>query len=123
MPHLKLEYSDNISKKIDFDILFTRLHQSLAEIGGINIDNCKSRAFPLETFLIANGHSDQGFIHLEVKFLEGRSPELKKMIGKKLLHEIKKMFTDSPSNQKIQITVEILDIINENYFKYKFRDE
>ena len=123
MPHLKLEYSDNISEKIDFSILFSRLHHTLAETGGINIDNCKSRAYQIKTYFIADGNSDQGFVHLEVKFFEGRSTALKKIIGQKLLHDIKKMYTNSFSNQKIQITVEILDIINENYFKYKFRGE
>ena len=123
MPHLKLEYSDNIRGWIDFNILFNRLHNILAETGGININNCKSRAFPLKTYFIADGNSDQGFIHLEVKFLEGRSTGLKKIIGEKLLHDIKEMYKDSPLNHKIQITVEILDIIKVNYFKYKFRGD
>jgi 5-carboxymethyl-2-hydroxymuconate isomerase len=119
MPHLTLQYTDNISQIIDFDDLFSTCHRLLNEIGNIDIKNCKSRAIELNTFYISEGNPHEGFVHLEVKFLEGRSAQIKNQIGETLLHHLIERYKISSSQQPIQLTVEILDITKENYYKFK----
>ena len=117
MPQLTLEYSNNLNQKINFNELFSKLHKVLEKLGDINIENCKSRATGQDTYYIGSGGQDKGFVHLTVKFLEGRTQELKNLIGENLLTELRNVYENISSKHQIQITVEILDIKQKDYFK------
>lgn len=118
MPNIVLEYSSNISEAIDFADLFTAIHQVMHEVGSINLDNCKSRAVAIEKFHIGDGHPSNAFVQLSVAFLAGRSNEVKQRIGKACLAQLKQFYEKSMARLDLQITVEIIDIQLENYFKY-----
>jgi 5-carboxymethyl-2-hydroxymuconate isomerase len=101
-----------------FEIIFNEFHHALFNIAGIKIENCKSKAVKLEDFYIGKGSDESGFIHVEVKFLEGRSMDIKSKIGKQIMEIIKRHFIDNLQNKDFQLTVEILDIQKTSYFKY-----
>jgi 5-carboxymethyl-2-hydroxymuconate isomerase len=117
MPHLTLEYTSNLSQSIDADQLFPRLHQILVNVGGISIHNCKSRAVCLDTYYIGKGDVQDAFIHLDIRFLEGRSLELKQRIGRLSLSWLKEYFAPSLAELELQVTVGIADIQPQTYFK------
>jgi 5-carboxymethyl-2-hydroxymuconate isomerase len=117
MPHLTLQYTENVDQNINFEELFSTLHHILADVGGIKIDNCKSRAIKLEDYYIGQGEDDHVFIHLDLRFLEGRSLELKQEIGRQILSTLKEYYAPSMAKYNMQITVEIRDIQRETYFK------
>ena len=118
MPQLTLDYSGNISQAIDHQEIFLRLHQVLNVIGSIQIENCKSRAIRREDYRIGNGDAQNAFVHLEVRFLEGRSVELKQAIGNGCLQVLETYFAITSEELSLQITVEIVDIVKTSYFKY-----
>lgn len=118
MPHLILEYTDNIEKEIDFKGLFHELHQALAKYGNINISNCKSRAIKLNDFFVADGIGHSCFIHLKVRIFSGRTNEIKAAIGNRLKKILIRKFTHENSKDKIEITVEIQEIDPGFYYKY-----
>ncbi len=118
MPHLTLEYSANVDPPPDLPGLFLRLHQVLASTGGIRIDNCKSRARVARDFLIATGETSEGFVHLDVRFLEGRPAATRQEVGDRLLEVLRSAFRDSAEGLELQITVEIQEIRRSGYFKY-----
>lgn len=115
MPHLTLEYTANSTDKTVFTELFAKLHKVLAEITGIKIENCKSRAYKAEDYYVSDGTTNESYVHLEVRFIEGRDEELKKKTGEALLESLKSFFD---TEENIQISVEILDIRRVEYFKY-----
>lgn len=117
MPHLTLEYTSNLSQGIDADQLFSKLHQILVDVGGISIHNCKSRAVCLDTYYIGKGDAQEAFMHLDIRFLEGRSLELKQRIGQLSLNWLKEYFAPSLAGLEMQVTVEIADIQSQTYFK------
>lgn len=116
MPHIKLEHSSNLKFELNNKTLFAAIHQVL-EQAGINIENCKSRTLELDDFYVGSGGENKGFIHLEVAILEGRSENVKKEAGKKILQMLKNNF-QSKEYPGMQITVEIRDISKQFYFKY-----
>jgi 5-carboxymethyl-2-hydroxymuconate isomerase len=118
MPHLTLEYSSNIELELNHKDLFAQLHRFLKEVGGIRIDNFKSRALKRNVYLVGRGDINNAFVHLEVRLLEGRSPEIKKEIGQGCLLLLKEFYAASLANQALQITVEIVDIARKGYFKH-----
>lgn len=115
MPHLTLEYTDNLPADIDFDALFARIHTVLAEEGGIRIGNCKSRAVCLGVYRVGSGEPS-AFVHADLRFLEGRPSDVKRQLGKRVLEILNEVYgsLDSP---EVQITVEIRDIDRDAYFK------
>ncbi len=118
MPQISFEYTRNITQEIETQALFAMIHRVLGEVAGIPIENCKSRAKRLDDYYIANGKPDNAFIHLEIRFIEGRTPEMKKEIGEQCLGYLESYFSESASNLDLQITVEILDIRKQSYFKF-----
>lgn len=118
MPHLKLEYTTNVKLTSNLTDLFERLHKVLVETAGINPDNCKSRSYMVEDFLIGSGSESDGFVHLDIRFLEGRSPEVKQNIGQEALAVLLEWFHEALDKLELQITVEVRDIQRSFYFKY-----
>jgi 5-carboxymethyl-2-hydroxymuconate isomerase len=117
MPHLTFEYTSNIKQDIDFSALFAQIHSILAEVGGINIENCKSRAVKLDDFTIGTGEPDHAFVHTDLKFLVGRREALKQEIGQHILNVLRETYAPSLARYDLQITVQIQDIQRETYFK------
>ncbi len=118
MPQISLEYTGNITQDIIAQDLFAPIHKILGDVAGIPIKNCKSRAIQLDDFFIADGEETNAFAHLEIRFIEGRSPEVKTTIGELCLEQLEAYFAESTSSLDLQITVEILDIHKPSYFKY-----
>lgn len=77
MPHLTLEYTASLPPEIASRDLLLSLHRTLESVGGIRLGNCKSRAFALAAFALGGGEKEAAFVHLEVRFLEGRPPEVR----------------------------------------------
>jgi 5-carboxymethyl-2-hydroxymuconate isomerase len=117
MPHLTLQYTSNIAQKVDFDNLFAQCHRILADVGGIKIENCKSRAIKLDDYTIGSGEPDDAFVHVDLKFLAGRTEALKQEIGNHILNILRKTYTPSLAERNLQITIQIQDIQRETYFK------
>ncbi len=117
MPHLTLEYSGNVTASDNMAELFKQFHTVLSEIGKINLKNCKSRAAVANNYWVGDGENT-GFVHLDVRFLEGRQAAVVRQIGDQLLALLKDWFADAAEGIDLQITVEIRDIRQADYFKY-----
>jgi len=119
MPHLTVEYTRNLQPTVQFAELFARLHSVLTEVGGLKRENCKSRAAQLSEFLVGDGATDAAFVHLDVRFLEGRSSDVKREIGTRMLAILRDCFRgDTLDVDAAQFTVEIRDIERAAYFKH-----
>ena len=117
MPHLTLETSANIDQEIQTEELFSELHELLASVADLDIKNCKSRLVHLDKTYIGRGEPQNAFIHLEIRLLAGRSPELKGRIGRECLKFLESYFSSSAADHALQITVEIVDLERHAYFK------
>ena len=113
-----LEYSTNVGETTALEPLFSRLHGVLAEAAGINVRNCKSRARPADDYFISEGGDQDAFVHLDIRFLDGRSTGVKEAVGIRSLEVLREWFTESDSLLALQITVEIRDIDRQTYFKH-----
>ncbi len=118
MPQINLEYTVNISQDITARDIFPKIHQILGDVASIPQSNCKSRLHRVDDFHIADGDPKNAFVHLEIRFIEGRSPEIKTKIGQQCLEQLQAYFAESTSSLNLQITVEILDIHKPSYFKF-----
>jgi len=116
MPHLKLEYSTNLDAAVASPELLLDLHRTLERVAGITLGNCKSRAIPAPRFVVADGEPGGAFVHLDVRFLEGRPLEVRQALGDALLKRLVDAYgADRPG---LQVTVEITESPHATYFKH-----
>ena len=115
MPHLKLEYTKNIQTIIN-PILFEQLFSILNKVADISLANCKSRSIQINDYHIGSGNHKIGFVHLEIKLLEGREKEIRNQIGRESMEIMRLYFTEYTKKCNIQFSIEILEMKKEDYF-------
>jgi 5-carboxymethyl-2-hydroxymuconate isomerase len=117
MPHLTLEYTENLSSTPPTKELLLSLHHLLEAIAGIRVGNCKSRWRKVEDWVVGDGDPDAAFVHLDFRFLEGRPLEIQQAVGQSALDALKAHFHPAPDGVDLQITVEVGEIGKATYFK------
>ena len=117
MPQLTLQYTDNIAAQVDFDLLFSQLHDVLFDVAGIRIENCKSRAMKLSEFRVGRGEAGGAFVHVDVAILAGRPLETREEIGRRMLEVLRGTYAQPLDDLDLQVTVEVRDMQKDLYFK------
>ena len=117
MPHLVLEKTPNVQSKRSDKELFRLLHGILVDTGGIPLGNCKSRAYISEDFLVADGQGEAAFVHLDVRFLEGRDEAVRTRIGRQMVDLLVDTFSVASEQVDFQLTVEVRETERAFYFK------
>ena len=116
MPHIHLEYSDNI-ENLEVKPLLTSLNKALIDgqyaQPGLDI---KSRAVCQTDYVIGLNEENQGYVHLKLSLLTGRSEELRKEISTCLLNVLAQNIAKQ-NNVTVQLCVEVLEMEREIYSK------
>lgn len=118
MPQITLEYTANITRQIDFKVLFHQIHTAIHDIAGVNIENCKSRSRKIDTFYMGDGQADAAFVSFEIYLLEGRTEAIKQALIQAILVLLENAFSLEKELFNLQITAKIGDIAKAFYLKY-----
>lgn len=114
MPHLTIEYTDNVQGIGTVSALRT-LNEALMASGQFREADIKSRAVPIGTFAVGTQAADRGFVHARLAILDGRSPEIKKALSEALLEALRGICrSDCPG---VQLCAEVSDIDRASYSK------
>ena len=81
-----------------------------------DINSCKSRAIECHHFYIENGAPNNGFVHVSLKIMPGRSFDTLKNLGDNMMTVLKNYFAISLKKLNMQITLEIMEL-QKTYFK------
>lgn len=115
MPQIILEASDNIIEK-DFRQTLSEIHQILVKTLPTQLESCKSRVIRHKEFLIGNGNTDNAFIHLSIKIIQGRSEETINLTTNKILDVLKNNFKESTNKLSVKFSIAI-DDLPQSYIK------
>jgi len=118
MPHLILEYTANLDHARPTRELLLSLHHMLNAVAGIRVENCKSRWRRVDNWVVGTGDGTSAFVHLDLRFLEGRSVEIQQAVGEGALEALRSHFLPGPPGVDLQVTVEVGEIRKATYFKY-----
>ena len=108
MPHLTLEYSDNI--EVDVQPLLARLHEEVVATGAINLKGIKSRAIKHTQYRIADGDPEYAFVHVGLLIREGRPIEVQKDATQRVMKVLKETFGHLFEKQKLSLTVDLKEM-------------
>jgi 5-carboxymethyl-2-hydroxymuconate isomerase len=115
MPHLTIEYSDNLPQ-FDAQETLLALNTTLAASGQFEEVDIKSRAIRLDTFLVGTSPLDRAFVHAKLAILSGRSVETKQALSNRLLAALQAACA-WPATLQVQLCVEVQEIERQSYAK------
>jgi len=104
MPHLVIEYSIEGHERLDATELMRALHAAAASTGVVQAPDIKIRAISYNDYLVA-GIRD-GFCHVSVFLLEGRTPEQKLKLSESLRTSLSKML---PRTKSLSVDIRDMD--------------
>jgi 5-carboxymethyl-2-hydroxymuconate isomerase len=117
MAHLFIEYSSNLSGRLDVPLLVRSLHQAALATGIFPIGGLRTRAYPTETYCIADGHPDNAFIHVSVRVGHGRDLQTRRRACEQIFNaacgELAALFERLP----LGVSVEMHELDPELSFK------
>ncbi len=116
MPHLTVEFTSNIFEKDTLKPLFQECHALLAEMLPTKISSCQSRASEYVSYYIGEGEKNNAFVHVILKILPGRTPEILKKVGESLIELFTQYFERSATELNLKISLEIIEL-KTLYFK------
>ncbi|GEL76982.1 5-carboxymethyl-2-hydroxymuconate Delta-isomerase [Tenuibacillus multivorans] len=118
MPHLTLEYTDNLKQDIHISDLLRNIHDTLLQHRDIiPIGGLRSRAVELTDYLVADGTQDDAFVHVTLKLGSGRTDEQKKLICDDLFETISEQFSGLFEKRYLALSLELYEFMNPTYKK------
>ena len=113
MPHLVILYTPNLEGQADLDALCRKLADSMLTVhdeagkqvfptGGTRV-----LAYPAAHYAVADGKGDYAFVYINVRMGAGRSEDVKKMAGDRLMEVVKEHFAPVFDSELIGITLQI----------------
>lgn len=116
MPHLIIEYTENIKHEANIRQLLKKANESLLthhEI--IPIGGLRSRAIELKDYYIADGTEDDAFVHITLKLGKGRTEEEIKNACDDLFETVKKHFATLFEKRYLALSMEIYEFARPTY--------
>ncbi|MCL2656237.1 MAG: 5-carboxymethyl-2-hydroxymuconate Delta-isomerase [Betaproteobacteria bacterium] len=119
MPHIIYEYTDNLKAEGKIPELLRKTNQILIAQGGVfPIGGIRSRAICLSDYCVADGTSDDAFVHVTMKIGAGRTSEEKQKAGDELFAMIKTHFADLFARRPLALSMEITEFSEAGTWKH-----
>jgi 5-carboxymethyl-2-hydroxymuconate isomerase len=115
MPHLVLEYSENL-EQFDAAACLAIANAALVASGQFEEADIKSRAFCVAAFRVGSAPAGCAFIAARLSILSGRSLETKQDLSQRVLQALQQQFL-SGAGFNTQLSVEVIDIDRASYAK------
>ncbi|MDA0781948.1 MAG: 5-carboxymethyl-2-hydroxymuconate Delta-isomerase [Rickettsiales bacterium] len=110
MPHIIIEYSDNLKKDIKDSSVTEKLHKAVTESGLFSPDAVKARAIGYSDYVLPEGA--KSFIHITVSILEGKSTGQKASLSNSVFDTARKAIASCD-----KLSVDIREMETESYRK------
>ena len=111
MPHIIVEYAEQLANDEQIAGLLQSVHQSVTESGLFEASHIKTRAYPFRLYTHAGGNDP--YIHIQARIKSGRNADNKKHLAEAILAGLSTL--NIPASV---MTVEIIDMDRDSYAKY-----
>ncbi|WP_432724114.1 5-carboxymethyl-2-hydroxymuconate Delta-isomerase [Jeongeupia wiesaeckerbachi] len=114
MPHLSLEYTQNLAA-YDASRALRILGQAMFDSGLFGESDIKSRACKLDDHLVGTGDTETAFLHVQVSLLSGRTDAQKQALSVQISAALQS--TLPAGHGPVQLTVDVRDMAKACYAK------
>ena len=110
MPHLTVEYTDNLTAPRIPELL-SGLNAVLIARGDVYpIGGIRARALKLTEYVVADGQHDDAFVHVTLKIGTGRNEAVKQATGDELFEVLTAHFADAFASRNLALSLEIGEV-------------
>lgn len=117
MPHLTIEYSQDLDTQVEMSELCRQLAQEIATIGLYPLGGIRVRAYPTVHVAIADLHEKNNFVDMVFRIGQGRNNEDKKRTGNRLMAVAERFFAKQLDTGFFMLSLEIVEI--QSHFSWK----
>jgi 5-carboxymethyl-2-hydroxymuconate isomerase len=110
MPHVIVEYSTNLEADVDIAALLRAVHAAALASGVFPIGGLRTRAAPRTSYVVADGHPDNSFIHLQVRIGSGRTPDVRQRAAEQIFSAVRTETAEVFKIRPLGLTLEIVEI-------------
>lgn len=114
MPHMVLEYTDNLIP-LNVDALLNDLHTTLAKADFTEPERIKTRAIPLKQYLVGSKGNQGTMVHLTLSVMSGRETAELQRVGTLLFERLKTSL--AAQGKECPTTFEIREMSSDTYFR------
>ena len=119
MPHLIVEYTDNLRGDARIPELLKSLNETLIAQGGtFPVGAIRSRAIALTDYRMADGAADYAFVHVTLKIGAGRDAATKKQACDALFEAIKAHFAEAFAKRLLALSMELYEFDERGTYKH-----
>ena len=110
MPHLIIEYSANLDRRLDIPALVGAVHAAALETGVFPIGGLRTRAARRDIYRIADGHGDNGFVHVQARIGAGRAAALRQQAAEHIFAALVVATANLFAGHPLGLTLEVVEI-------------
>jgi 5-carboxymethyl-2-hydroxymuconate isomerase len=119
MPHIVVEYTDNIRDDARMPALLKTLNDTLIAQGdAFPIGGIRSRAIALHDYRVADGSEDDAFVHVTLKIGAGRSDAVKQAACDALFDALKAHFAELYARRYLALSMELSEFSEAGTYKH-----
>lgn len=117
MPHIWIEYSANLQERVEQAGLLEAIHRAAIATNVFPVGGIRTRAHAVDNYRIADGHVDNGFVHIVARIAAGRDLQTKKIIGESLFAELCRLMQPVYLSSPLGLSLEVQELDAELNFK------
>ena len=119
MPHLTVEYTDNLGDDARIPELLAALHGVLlARPDVFPVGGVRTRALRLTEYRVADGQANDAFVHLTLKIGAGRGEAVRQAVGDELFGALKAHFADAFARRFLALSLEMQEFSEAGTWKH-----
>jgi 5-carboxymethyl-2-hydroxymuconate isomerase len=109
MPHLSIQYSDNINSG-EIAALCSSLHSVMSGTGIFPLGGIRVRAMVCSIFAVADLHPDNAFVDMVLRIGVGRTEAEKSAVGEAIMEKARDVFFVRHAQPHFALSLEIVEI-------------
>ena len=110
MPHFAMEYSANLSGRVDFDELCSEIRRTIIGTGLFEVGAVRVRTVRCEHYAIADEQPENAFIDMSFRIGAGRSADEKKQAGEAIFAAVSARLAPLFETPHFALSLEIREI-------------
>ncbi|MGA7805222.1 hypothetical protein [Bradyrhizobium sp.] len=118
MPHVVVEYSENLARSVDISELIKLVHETLVATNAFPLEAIRTRGAARRDVRIADGDPRNAFVAIVGRIAPGRSQQLRHDLGKTLFEAVRRHLIDACAAIPLSITVELQEIDQTSNFRH-----
>lgn len=110
MPHIIVEYSNNLRESLRPDLFVQHVHEAAMRTGEFGPGTLRTRASERTCYCVADGHPDNGFVHIVMRIRPGRGRDAKLKLGESIFSAVCDYLKPIFDSRPLGLTYEIQEI-------------